>query len=44
MSSESSESPSSPSEQPQPIEENSEKVFIVYKFMNTPIDAIIAGM
>lgn len=29
--------------QPQ-CEENSEKVFIVYKFIQTPIDAIIAGM
>lgn len=25
-------------------EENNEKVFIVYKFIQTPIDAIIAGM
>ena len=33
--------PDSPKPQP---EENSEKVFIVYKFIQTPIDAIIAGM
>lgn len=25
-------------------EENSEKIFIVYKFIQTPIEAIIAGM
>lgn len=30
-------------EQPQ-MEENSEKVFIVFKFIHTPIEAIIAGM
>ena len=27
-----------------PSEENNEKVFIVYKFIQTPIEAIIAGM
>lgn len=33
-----------PSE-PQPMmEENSEKVFIVFKFIHTPLEAIIAGM
>jgi hypothetical protein len=30
-------------QQPQP-EESSEKVFIVYKFIQTPIEGIIAGM
>ena len=29
---------------PKPSEDPSEKVFIVYKFIQTPIDAIIAGM
>jgi len=30
---------------PKPMmEENSEKVFIVFKFIQTPIEAIIAGM
>ena len=32
-----------PNEKPK-HEENSEKVFIVYKFIQTPLEAIIAGM
>jgi hypothetical protein len=28
----------------EPEGDQSEKVFIVYKFVNTPIDALIAGM
>jgi hypothetical protein len=27
-----------------PCDDISEKVFIVYKFVNTPIEALIAGM
>jgi hypothetical protein len=33
-----------PEREPLQLEENNEKVFIVYKFIQTPIDAIIAGM
>ncbi len=33
-----------PNNKPNKIEENQEKVFIVYKFIQTPIDAIITGM